>query len=207
MSQTHHSHQSHTEAIQPTPLAPLLEEVAALHKHLCPRQVLGVRLGLLGAKCLEIDVLRSDKRLLAFVETDGCFADGVSVATGCWLGHRTLRLFDYGKAAATLVDTESGRAVRVRPHPEAREQALRYAPDATDKWRAQLLAYQLMPESALLQATSVTVTLDIEALVSRPGLRVPCAGCGEEIMNEREVLRGGVALCKVCAGGASYYRE
>jgi formylmethanofuran dehydrogenase subunit E len=199
------SQNSHTEVIQPTYLAPLLEEVASLHRHLCPRQVLGVRIGLLGARCLQIDVPRSNKRLLALVETDGCFADGVSVATGCWLGHRTLRLFDYGKAAATFVDTESGRAVRVRPHPEARDRAPEYAPEAPDKWSAQLLAYQLMPESALLQAAPVTLTLDIEALVSRPGLRVSCAQCGEEIMNEREVLREGAALCKVCAGDASYY--
>jgi formylmethanofuran dehydrogenase subunit E len=207
MTEAHLSYHSQTGAIQTSPLAPLLEQVAALHKHLCPRQVLGVRLGLLGARCLQIDVPRSDKRLLAFVETDGCFADGVSVATGCWLGHRTLRLFDYGKAAATLVDTETGRAVRVRPHPCARDQALRYAPDAPDKWSAQLLAYQLMPESALLEATLVTLIVDIEALVSRPGLRVSCAQCSEEIMNEREVLRDGAALCRVCAGDTSYYRE
>jgi formylmethanofuran dehydrogenase subunit E len=202
-----HAHRSHTEGIEPTDLVPLLERVSSLHTHLCPRQVLGVRIGLLGAACLGVSVPQSDKRLLAFVETDGCFADGVSVATGCWLGHRTLSLIDCGKAAATLVDTESGRAVRVRPQPHARDQALMYAPDAPDKWTAQLKAYQLMADRDLLEARPVTLTLDIEAMVSRPGLRVPCAECGEEIMNEREVLRGGVAFCKVCAGVATYYRE
>ena len=56
---------------------------------------------------LNLPLPQKDKRLLTFVETDGCFADGVSVATGCWLGRRTMRLVDYGKVAATFVDTHT----------------------------------------------------------------------------------------------------
>jgi formylmethanofuran dehydrogenase subunit E len=59
--------------------------------------VLGVRIGLAAGEALDLDLPRADKRLLMLVETDGCFADGVSVATGCWLGRRTLRLVDYGR--------------------------------------------------------------------------------------------------------------
>ena len=55
--------------------------------------------------CSICELPQTDKRLYTFVETDGCFADGVMVATGCSLGHRTLRLIDYGKVAATFVDT------------------------------------------------------------------------------------------------------
>jgi formylmethanofuran dehydrogenase subunit E len=71
-----------------------LEESAARHSHLCPRQVLGVRIGLVGAAALGIDAPRLDKRLLVILETDGCFADGVEVTTGCSVGHRTLRVED-----------------------------------------------------------------------------------------------------------------
>ncbi len=56
---------------------------------------------------------RKDKRLLVIVESDGCFVDGVSVTTGCTVGHRTLRVEDYGKVAATFVDVSSERALRV----------------------------------------------------------------------------------------------
>ena len=91
----------------------LLERSAALHRHLCPRQVLGVRTGLLAARLLDLPLPQDDKRVFAFVETDGCYADGVSVAAGCWLGKRTLRLFDRGKVAATLADTHTGRAFRI----------------------------------------------------------------------------------------------
>jgi formylmethanofuran dehydrogenase subunit E len=68
------------------PLAALLQQSAALHRHLCPRQVLGVRMGLYAAELLGLALPQSDKRLFTIVETDGCFADGVSVATGCTLG-------------------------------------------------------------------------------------------------------------------------
>src|SRR5512142_1649492 len=99
------------------PLASLLEESASLHHHLCPRQVLGVRMGMLAGEILGLDLPQKDKRLLAIAETDGCAVDGISVSTGCWVGRRTLRIEDYGKVAATCVDTATGRAVRIWPQP------------------------------------------------------------------------------------------
>ena len=47
----------------------LLTESAALHHHLCPRQVLGVQMGRLAATLLDLDLPQSDKRLLIIVET------------------------------------------------------------------------------------------------------------------------------------------
>ncbi|HYP41748.1 MAG TPA: FmdE family protein [Chloroflexia bacterium] len=188
-------------------LQSFLEQTARLHNHLCPRQVLGVRMGMYAADSLDLDLPQSDKRLFAFVETDGCFADGISVATGCWLGRRTLRLVDYGKVASTFVDTHTGQAIRISPHPHARSQACRYAPDAPDPWHAQLIAYQVMPTSELLRVQQVTLTLSMQALISQPGLRVTCAYCGEEVMNEREVHVGGQPLCRRCAGQESYYQH
>ncbi len=104
-------------------LAVLLERAAAWHDHLCPRQVLGVRMGVYAAELLALDLPQRDKRLLTFVETDGCFANGVAVATGCWLGRRTLRLVDYGKVAATFVDPHTERAIRIRSDLHARTRA------------------------------------------------------------------------------------
>ena len=187
------------------PIEELLGQTAGLHHHLCPRQVLGVRMGLCGASTLGLDVPRTDKRLVVFVETDGCGADGISVATGCWVGRRTLRLLDFGKLAATFLDTHTSQAVRVVPRPGVREAARRYAPEASDRWTAQLEGYQLMPEPELLLGQPVTLTVNLENLISRPGLRVICEACGEEIMNEREVIHEEMVLCRACAGEA-YYR-
>jgi formylmethanofuran dehydrogenase subunit E len=181
-------------------LEAFLQESAAFHRHLCPRQVLGVRIGLYGGRQLGLTVPRDDKRLLVFVETDGCAADGVSVATGCRVGGRTLRVVDFGKVAATLVDTVTGCAVRVAPAPDSRTRAWDYVVNPKNKWEAMLVGYQHMPDEELLIVQSVVLTVSLEQLLSKPGYRVNCASCGEEIINEREVLRGDTVLCRACAG-------
>lgn len=185
-------------------IQPLLEKSARDHSHLCPRQVLGVRLGLCGLKALGFETPPAQKRLLVIVETDGCFTDGVTAATDCTVGHRTLRVEDYGKTAAVFVDTVSGQAVRVAPALDVRERAYRYAPDEPRHYFAQMQAYQIMPDSEMFTSTPVVLKTSIDAIVSRPGMRVHCQLCGEEIMNEREVNRSGKILCRACAQDGYY---
>jgi formylmethanofuran dehydrogenase subunit E len=186
-------------------LEEMLAQVSAMHKHLCPRQVLGVRLGLYAAEILGFEVPQKDKRLIAFVESDGCFADGVSAATGCTLGHRTMRLVDYGKVAATVVDSKTGRAVRLAPLNDVRGRAAAVSPDAPNRWQGQLQAYKVIPNEEMFQVLEVEMNLDVAAIVGKPGTRVNCAACGEEILNQREVVQGEKALCQSCAG-ESYWR-
>lgn len=187
-----------------TVLQELLAASAALHRHLCPRQVLGVRMGIMAGRLLSLCLPQTDKRLLTFIETDGCFADGVAVATGCGVGRRTLRLEDFGKAAATFVDTRTGRSVRIAPSFEARTLAGDYAPEACNKWEAYLIGYQRMPEDLLFAWQWVTLATSIDAVVSHAGGRAVCQVCGEEIVNEREVIREEMVLCRACAGQAYY---
>jgi formylmethanofuran dehydrogenase subunit E len=188
-----------------TGLTALLEKSSACHDHLCPRQVLGVRIGLLGLDHLGFTAPPPGKRPLVFVETDGCFVDGVGAATDCAVGHRTLRVEDYGKVAAVFADTHTGRALRLAPRPGVRQAARAYAPGETDEYQAQLQGYQVMPAEALFSVREVRLVTPLEAIVSRHGLRVDCQACGEEIINEREVRSQGRALCRACALGG-YYR-
>src|SRR5688572_4243249 len=128
-------------------LPELLNASSQLHRHLCPRQVLGVRMGLLAGEMLDLPQPPPprSKRLLTIVETDGCMADGIAVATNCWVGQWTLRVEDYGKVAATFVDTHTRLALRIVPRRRARELARAYAPLAKSRWEAMLLGYQAMP--------------------------------------------------------------
>ncbi|MCA9900948.1 MAG: formylmethanofuran dehydrogenase [Ardenticatenaceae bacterium] len=185
-------------------LTELLDQSAALHRHLCPRQVLGVRMGLLAGKLLGLELPQAKKRLLTIVETDGCFFDGVSVATNCWVGRRTLRVVDFGKIAATFVDTHTETAVRLFPLPNIRELAPAYAPEARNRWLGYLLGYQKMPDDLLFGIQQVVLTQPVTQIVSRAGVRVDCDACNEEIINEREVVRDGVILCQSCAGNGYY---
>ena len=186
-------------------LAELLEMSAARHSHLCPRQVLGVRIGLAGAAALNLYTPRRDKRLLVVLETDGCFADGVEVASGCTVGHRTLRVEDYGKIAATFIDVANESALRLCPKPEIRLLAFQYADCEKRRYFAQLQAYTVMPDSELLTIQPVRLSQRVEQIVSQPGVRVNCAECGEEIINGREIVRAELILCRSCAGGAYYH--
>lgn len=182
-------------------LQPMLEKSTSQHSHLCPRQILGVRLGLLGLKTLGFATPPPKKRLLVIVETDGCFTDGLIAATDCTVGHRTLRVEDYGKTAATFIDTQTGRALRVAPALDIRQKAYAYAPGEPRHYFAQMQAYQIMPDDEMFTVSKVTLTTPIEAIISRPGIRVNCDVCGEEIMNEREVRQNGLTLCRPCAHG------
>ena len=183
----------------------LRESASQLHSRLCPRQVLGARMGLVAGCELGLELPRSDKRLLAIVETDGCIVDAIVAATGCRVGRRTLRIEDYGKVAATFVDVDSMRCLRIVPRAEARTAALGYAPQAKSPWEAQLIGYQRMPDVELLTWCRVLLATPLEAILGRPGVRVRCEGCGEEVINQREVVRDGTVLCPACAGDA-YYR-
>jgi formylmethanofuran dehydrogenase subunit E len=187
-----------------TTLDEYLKASAALHSHLCPRQVLGVRAGLVATGLFELDTPCADKRLLVISETDGCFTDGVRVVTGVSVGHRTLRIEDYGKIAATFVDVKQGRAIRVAPRVDVRERAWDYTPEEKRRYFSQLHAYQIMPAEALFKIQEVRLTTPLKAIISRAGLRTECDQCREEIINEREIRRDGLTLCHSCAGEAYY---
>jgi formylmethanofuran dehydrogenase subunit E len=62
-----------------------------------------------------------------------------------------------------------------------------------------------MPDNELLQLWPVQLTTAVKEIVSRPGVRVNCAACGEEIINEREIRQGDLSYCQGCFKPA-YYR-
>jgi len=186
-------------------IQPLLEKSSRDHSHLCPRQILGVRMGLAGMKALGFDVPPDKKQLLIVTETDGCFADGLSAATNCTIGHRTLRVEDYGKTAAVFVDVKTGASVRIAPTLDIRQKAYDYAPNEPRHYFAQMQAYQIMPNEEMFTIAEVQLITSIEAVVSRPGIRVNCDVCSEEIMNEREIQHEGLTLCRACAGNSYYH--
>ena len=201
------------------PLDLILTESAKRHKHLCPRQVLGARMGLLAAELLGLDLPRNDtctstnaerrkcKRLLVISETDGCVVDGLIAATDCHVGSRTLRILDFGKIAATFVDTTTEETIRIIPQQEARLIAADYAPAAQNNWEAMLLGYQVMPVSDLFLVQHVQLDMPLSKIISRPGQKAICDLCQEEIINGREMTSNDRVLCRACAGESYYHRS
>lgn len=184
--------------------AQLLDRSVAAHGHLCPGQVLGVRMAIRGLHELGLRAPPPAKRVVVMVETDRCAADAVGSVTGCSLGKRTLKYFDYGKMAATFLDLHTAAAVRVVARDDSRERVPAYAPDIEDSHEAQTAAYRLMPDAELMTVEPVRVLLSEADMPGRPSVRVPCSQCGEHVSGDRRVTVEGRELCRACAGGAYY---
>jgi len=184
-----------------------LREAEVAHGHLCAGQVLGVRMAMVGLSRLGIEAPRGAdrKRLVTYVEIDRCATDAVMVVTGCRLGKRALKFLDWGKMAATFVDLQSGRAIRVAAKESSKEAARRLHPEIGNKNQQQMLAYREMPDKDLFEFQNVCVDVDPEDLPGYKGERVVCTKCGEGINFRREVVRNGRTLCRGCSG-ESYYR-
>jgi formylmethanofuran dehydrogenase subunit E len=182
-----------------------LDLAARNHGHMCPGQVLGVRMAMLGLENLGIDdPAKHRKRLLTFVEIDRCATDAVSLVTGCRLGKRSLKYLDYGKVAATFVDLETQQAVRIVARDDAREKTKTFNEGIADPYRQQLEAYKVLDNDELFTVQRVRVKLRPEDLPGRPRSRVACDQCGEGVNDGRESHVDGRVLCRNCAG-ESYY--
>jgi len=183
-----------------------LQDAARAHGHLCAGQVLGVRMAMLGLERLGIEDPRGKdrKRLVTFVEIDRCATDAVAVVTGCRLGKRALKFRDWGKVAATFVDTAGGRAIRVAAKESSKALARSLHPELADKNQQQMLAYREMRDEDLFDLQWVKVELPPEEFPGYKGERVVCEKCGEGINFKREIRRDGKVLCRACAG-ESYY--
>ncbi len=189
--------------------AKLLSESAKIHGHLCPGQVLGVKMSMLGLREIGISDPRGKDRksLIVFVEMDRCATDAVQSVTGCSLGHRTMKFMDYGKMAATFLNLRTGRAVRVVAREDSRNKAKEHFPAIADKYAAQLEAYKVMSDEELFDIMQVKVTPRPEDMPGRPLRRVVCSRCGEYVQDMREIYREGKVLCKPCAGEGYYTTE
>ena len=187
----------------------LLKECERLHGHMCAGQLLGTRMALLGCRLLDIDDPRvaDRKKLIVWVEIDRCMTDAISAVTGVRLGKRSLKYVDYGKVAATFLNTETKRAVRIVALESSRALADDRYSQIADKRTRQFRAYSEATDDELFKTELVSLELrDFDAPGS-PRSRVICTVCEEGVNDGREVIDdNGDALCRGCYNG-SYYSK
>ncbi len=185
----------------------LLEECERLHGHICPGQLLGVRMALLGCELVGIEEPKGKdrKKLIVWVEIDRCMTDAISAVTGTRLGRRSLKFVDYGKVAATFLNTETGKSVRIVARDDSRELAEARFPQIGSKKERQMLAYRAASDTELFNIQTVKVNYSEMDLPGGPRSRVVCEKCGESINDGRE-LKGENEenLCSVCFSGGYY---
>jgi formylmethanofuran dehydrogenase subunit E len=187
----------------------LLQECERLHGHMCAGQLLGARMALLGCRMIGVDDPRGAdrKKLIVWVEIDRCMADAVSAVTGARLGKRSLKYVDYGKVAATFLNTETERAVRIVALESARTLADERFADIANKRERQFRAYSESTDADLFKVELVSVVLSEFDVPGSPRSRVICAVCGEGVNDGREVIGAdGDPVCRGCDQG-NYYSK
>jgi formylmethanofuran dehydrogenase subunit E len=160
------------------------------------------------------------EEVVAIVETNSCFADGVQLVTGCSLGNNALIYRDYGKTALTLA-RRTGEAVRVAVKPDGLSLEKR-EPEAMALFKKVVKERQGTEEdSQKLRRTWVELSFKMLDLpdeelftISRIKVKVPeyagifpsvkCSMCGENTMEPRARIRDGKFVCLPCSGQAYF---
>ncbi len=202
----------------------LLQKAGELHGHFCPFLALGVRAGLTAIQALGIQENLGMEEVVAILECNNCFSDGIQAVTGCTFGNNALIYRDVGKTAVTLARRD-GTAVRVALRAEYVETFRQNLPEeasalfrkivqehqeATPEEHRRLMelwteaSYQQLhvPEGELFAVQHMTITVPPR---SRIFASVRCAICGESVMETRARVRDGQFICIPCAQ-AEHYR-
>jgi formylmethanofuran dehydrogenase subunit E len=195
----------------------MLKRAAELRGHLCLGLPLGIKMGQLGLKLLNLTPEEKHEYLVVFVENDKCPADGIQIATGCSAGSRKLKMLYYGKSAATFVDGRTGQGYRVVSKKDLNARAMELGVkdglikpsekvEEFSKLERKILmnAFMKLPIEELLDYRAVKVTWDSPLVSSRMEPAKVCSKCGEEIMGGLGIVQGNETLCRACVRGPYY---
>ncbi len=171
-----------------------LKKAVEFHGHLCSGQVLGVRMGRICLRYFKIDEPNKYRDLVGYVEVDRCIADAICSVTGCRMGKRRLKWFDYGKMAASFLDLQTNKAIRISvigDHmPKEGEDLVEFFSHYSDE--------------ELFRVNEVTIDIKPDDLPGSSLNIVTCENCGEKVFDNRHLNINGKTICRGCANG-NYY--
>lgn len=181
-----------------------IDEAKAFHGEVCGGIIMGTRMAISGMKAIGIyDPKGEDrKNLMVFMEIDRCPTDAVIAVTGCHPGKRTLKILDNGKMAVTFINLKTGKAVRVSSK-NRQGDALKTREMIENEYMKD--DFSTLSDDELFTVTEVKVHLKPEDMPGRPHKSVPCALCGERVLDMRDVEVEGKLLCRPCAEKRYYY--
>ena len=200
-------------------LVKLLEMTGMLHGHFCPGVALGVKAVHVAFKELGINDNIGMEEIMAVVECNNCFVDGVQFVSGCSLGNNSLVYKDLGKTAATFYKRGSSDAVRVcaksfdlgnEPDNEKQEadalfdRAVKKREKLTDAeqkrlkqlWIKRSFTVVNAPETDIFTITRTTSPVFAYAPIFDSQI---CSICGDKVMETRTHLQNGKPVCIPCA--------
>ena len=197
-------------------LRDLLYKAGELHGHLCSHLAYGVKAGYIAMRELGVKS-RGMEEIVAIIETNNCFSDGVQMVTGCSFGNNALVYRDFGKTAVTVAKRD-GTAIRIALNPNfegSREKEYPEAHELFDKIVAKREKAtpeehkRLMQLFAEMSITELNKQTDELFIIKRLEIVVPeyapifdsvkCSICGENVMKTRAVTENGESLCIPCS--------
>lgn len=200
----------------------LLRKAGELHGHFCPYLSYGVRAAYVALRQLGIESNTGMEKVVAIVETNSCFSDGVQMVTGCTFGNNALIYEDVGKTAVTVAKRDE-TAIRVAlkqgvsdsfaaRYPEAHELFQRIVVRREEVaeedsarmmrlWAETSFGELALPDEELFNVESKTIRPPAYAPIFAS---VTCSVCGESVMETRARLREGKPACMQCAGTEHY---
>jgi formylmethanofuran dehydrogenase subunit E len=202
-------------------LGGLLRLAETFHGHLCPFVSLGVKAGQYAMAALDRPNTGMEE-IVAIVECNNCFTDGIQVVTGCTFGNNALIFKDLGKTAVTVARREDGRAVRLLVRPDYREQMFARYPNTESLFQKVVVQRQGTPEDwhrfehmwEAIARRELKTPLEEQFIIKEMTITLPeyarifdsvvCSQCGEQIMAPRAVGSKDKPLCMECAA-AQYY--
>ena len=202
--------------IESDDLSGLLQEAGKLHGHHCNYLSYGIVAGLYCIKKLGITNTGMEE-IIAIVETNNCFSDGIQMVTGCSFGNNALIFRDYGKTAVT-VSKRDGRAVRLVLQPEFEDSRENEYPEAYELFNkfvvqreqgnpadlAKMMELFAEMSSKELNMKAETIFKIEEKKIGVPDFApvfesVQCTKCGENVMRSRAIEKEGSHYCTPCA--------
>jgi len=95
----------------------LVKKAEEFHGHLGPFLVLGLRIGLLGLKKLNIDKSKNkDLRITAMLDYSipfSCIIDGIQVSTGCTIGNKKLIIENSSNFLIEFFDKKYNKRINI----------------------------------------------------------------------------------------------
>jgi formylmethanofuran dehydrogenase subunit E len=198
----------------------LVEKAKEFHGHICPFVVLGLRASEIALERLGLtragEKETIGEEILAIVECNNCFTDGVQVATGCTIGNNSLIYLDTGKNAVTIVRRGDWRGVRVYVDSEKFKEKY-FKKEATNLFEKVVIKREgtvedseklsrLWAEIGCKMMNIPESEFKIEELKVKEIERAPifesikCEKCGELTMKTRIEYINGKAICLGCLG-------
>jgi len=199
-------------------LKDLLIQAAGLHGHYCPGLAFGVKAGYAGLKRLGFDNTGMEE-LIAIVECNNCFVDGIQFTTGCSFGNNALIYKDLGKTAVTILSRKANAGVRVvlkadgwdsenasDKQKEARELFGRVVKERQDDPKSakrmrtlfRQLAFETVekPEDELFDICNAAPKFPDYAPIVGSAV---CDRCGEQFMETKGTILDAKPVCRQCA--------